>query len=90
MAGADSVAVRTDVSYQHSQTYKDTDSLEFYQNVIKNGGICGRRAFFGRFIVQSFGLPAWGVAQKGHAALGRWTPDGWVVNFGRELGVELV
>lgn len=75
-------AVRTDVAYRHSQEYKDTDSLEFFQNIIKNGGICGRRAFFGRFIVKSFGLPTWGVAQHAHAALGRWTPSGWVVNFG--------
>lgn len=74
--------VRTDVAYRHSQEYKDTDSLDFFQNVIKNGGICGRRAFFGRFIVKSFGLPAWGVAQHAHAALGRWTPAGWVVNLG--------
>jgi len=75
-------AVRTDVAYRHSNEYKDSDSLEFFQNVIKNGGVCGRRAFFGRFIVQSFGLPVWGVTQHAHAALGRWTPTGWVVNLG--------
>ena len=75
-------AVRTDVAYRHSYDYKDTDSLDFFQNVIKNGGICGRRGFFGRFIVKSFGLPTWGVAQHAHCALGRWTPSGWVVNFG--------
>jgi hypothetical protein len=75
-------AVRTDVAYRHSQEYKDTDSLQFFQNIIMNGGICGRRAFFGRYIVKSFGLPTWGVAQHAHAALGRWTPSGWVVNFG--------
>jgi len=74
--------VRTDVAYRHSQEYTDTDSLHFFQNIIRNGGICGRRAFFGRFICKSFGLPTWGVAQQGHAALGRWTPKGWVVNFG--------
>jgi hypothetical protein len=74
--------VRTDVSYRHSNEYTDTDSLEFFQNVIKNGGICGRRAFFGRFIIQSFGLPVWGVTQHAHAAVGRWTPAGWVVNLG--------
>jgi hypothetical protein len=56
--------------------------LHFFQNIIRNGGICGRRAFFGRFICKSFGLPTWGVAQHAHAALGRWTPSGWVVNFG--------
>jgi len=75
-------AVRTDVQYRSSTTYTDTDSLEFFQNVIKNGGICGRRAFFGRFIVQSFGIPAWGVTQHAHAAVGHWTPKGWVVNLG--------
>lgn len=74
--------VRTDVAYRHSQEYKDTDSLHFFQNIIRNGGICGRRAFFGRYICKSFGLPTWGVAQHAHAALGRWTPNGWVVNFG--------
>jgi hypothetical protein len=74
--------VRTDVAYVHSQHYTDTDSLHFFQNIIRNGGICGRRAFFGRYICKSFGLPTWGVAQHAHAALGRWTPKGWVVNFG--------
>ena len=74
--------VRTDVAYRHSNEYTDSDSLEFYQNVLKHGGLCGRRAFFGRFIVRAFGLPAWGVTQKAHAALGRWTPSGWVVNLG--------
>jgi hypothetical protein len=37
---------------------------------------------FGRFIIQSFGLPSWGVNQPGHGATGRWTPGGWVVNLG--------
>ncbi|MFO0866115.1 MAG: hypothetical protein U0744_15955 [Gemmataceae bacterium] len=74
--------VRTDVAYRNSQFLKDDDSLEFFQNVIKEGGVCGRRAFFGRFIVKSFGLPTWGVGQPKHAAIGRWTPSGWVVNLG--------
>lgn len=74
--------VRTDITYRHSQEYTDTDTLDLFQNIIRNGGICGRRAFFGRYICKSFGLPTWGVAQKAHAALGRWTPSGWVVNFG--------
>lgn len=77
-------AVRTDVAYRHSNEYQDTESLEFFQNVCKNGGICGRRAFFGRFIIQSFGLPVWGVTQHAHAAVGRWTPEGWVVNLGAD------
>jgi hypothetical protein len=74
--------VRTDVAYRSSQLLRDSDSLEFFQNVLKEGGVCGRRGFFGRFIVKSFGLPTWGVAQHKHCALGRWTPSGWVVNLG--------
>lgn len=75
-------AVRTDVAYRHSNEYQDSDTLGFFQNVCKNGGICGRRAFFGRYIVQAFGLPARPFTQKGHAAIVRWTPTGWVVNLG--------
>lgn len=78
--------VRTDVSYVHSYDYTDTDSLQFYQNIIKNGGICGRRAWFGTFILQCFGIPSTGRAQTGHAALTHWTPDGWVVNLGGGFG----
>lgn len=78
--------VRTDVAYRHSQEYKDTDSLEFFQNVIKNGGVCGRRAFFGRFILQSFGIPSVPRPQHGHAALVHWMPQGWVINLGAGWG----
>ena len=53
-----------------------------YQNIPKDGGVCGRRAFFGRFILRSFGIPVWGVTQHKHAALSHWTPKGWVVNLG--------
>lgn len=79
-------AVRTDVAYRHSQEYTDTDSLQFFQNIIKNGGICGRRAFFGMYIVKCFGLPSVERPQVGHAALARWTPAGWVVNLGAGWG----
>jgi hypothetical protein len=60
----------------------DLPSLQQYQNIIKDGGVCGRRAFFGRFILRSFGIPTWGVTQHAHAALSHWTPKGWVVNLG--------
>ncbi len=79
-------AVRTDVAYKHSQEYVDTDTLGFFQNVIKNGGICGRRAFFGVFIIKCFGLPSVERPQRAHAALARWTPEGWVVNLGAGWG----
>ncbi len=74
--------VGTDATYRHSNEYTDTDSLHFFQNIVKNGGICGRRAFLGRYICKSFGIPTWGVAQPAHAAIGRWTPSGWVINYG--------
>jgi hypothetical protein len=77
-----SATVRTEVPYGSQNVKDDLPSLQNYQNIIKDGGVCGRRAFFGRFIVQSFGIPTWGVTQHKHAALSHWTPKGWVVNLG--------
>jgi hypothetical protein len=74
--------VRTDVSYGSQNVHCDLASLHNYQNIIRNGGVCGRRAFFGRFILKSFGMPTWGVTQHKHAAVSHWTPKGWVVNLG--------
>lgn len=75
-------SVKTEVPYGSQNVDKDLPSLQQYQNIIKDGGVCGRRAFFGRFILRSFGIPVWGVTQKAHAALSHWTPNGWVVNLG--------
>ncbi len=75
-------AVKTEVPYGSENQKYDVDTLHQHQNIAKNGGICGRRAFFGRFMLRSFGIPTWGVTQKAHAALSHWTPKGWVVNLG--------
>ncbi len=75
-------AVRTEVPYGSQNVKDDLPSLHNYQNIIKDGGVCGRRAFFGRFILRSFGMPTWGVTQHAHAALSHWTPKGWLVNLG--------
>lgn len=75
-------AVRTEVPYGSENVQYDDPAMHQYQNIIRNGGVCGRRAFFGRFILRSFGIPTWGVTQKAHAALSHWTPGGWVVNLG--------
>lgn len=75
-------SVRTEVPYGSQNVKDDLPSLHNYQNIIMNGGVCGRRAFFGRFILRSFGIPTWGVTQHKHAALSHWTPAGWVVNLG--------
>jgi hypothetical protein len=72
--------VRTDVHYNQPHW---TSKPRTYQQMISGGGECGPRAWFGRFALQSFGIPTWGVRQPGHAALGHWTPDqGWVICLG--------
>ncbi len=81
-----SQAVATDVRYGSQNVKDDVPSLQSSQNIIKNGGICGRRAFFGRFILRAFGIPTVARPQKGHAALARWTPNGWVINLGAGWG----
>lgn len=79
-------AVTTDVKYGSENVQYDRPELQDYQNIIMNGGICGRRAFFGRFILRSFGNPTVARPQIGHGALARWTPDGWIVNLGAGWG----
>ena len=66
-----------------------------YKQLISGGGKCGPRAWFGRFVCKSFGIPTWGVRQPGHAAMSHWMPpivvenennnnrnDGWVICLG--------
>ena len=79
-------AVRTDVRYGSQDNKYDKDELQFFQNILMNGGVCGRRAFFGRFILRAFGVPTTARPQRGHAALTHWTPDGWVVCLGAGWG----
>ncbi|QTN31687.1 hypothetical protein HZ994_04895 [Akkermansiaceae bacterium] len=75
-------AVKSEVPYGSQNVQYDEPSLQQHQNIIRNGGVCGRRAFFGRFMLRCFGIPTWGVTQKAHAAVSHWTPKGWVVNLG--------
>lgn len=79
-------AVRTEVKYGSGDNKYDQPELQFFQNILMNGGVCGRRAFFGRFILRSFGVPTTARPQRGHAALAHWTPDGWVVCLGGGWG----
>ena len=78
--------VRSDVRYGSQDNQYDEDRLHFFQNILKNGGVCGRRAFIGRFILRAFGVPTIARPQRGHAALARWTPDGWVICLGAGWG----
>ncbi len=75
-------SVRTEVPYGSQNVKYDDPTLYNYKNIVRNGGICGRRAFYGRFILRAFGIPTWGVTQRAHAAVGHWTPNGWVVVLG--------
>jgi len=79
-------AVKTDVKYGSEEVKDDLPTLHPYQNMLMNGGVCGRRAFFGRFILRAFGVPTTARPQPGHAALVHWTPDGWVINLGAGWG----
>ncbi len=74
--------VKTDIRYGSQDNKYDKPELQFFQNILMNGGVCGRRAFFGRFILRSFGIPTVPRPQRGHAALAHWTPAGWVVCLG--------
>jgi len=78
--------VRTDVPYGSQDNKYDKPELHFFQNILMNGGVCGRRAFIGRFILRAFGIPTTARPQRGHAALAHWTPDGWVVCLGAGWG----
>ena len=78
--------VSSEVKYGSGDVKYDRPELQKYQNIIMNGGICGRRAFFGRFILRSFGVPTTARPSRGHGALARWTPGGWCVNLGPGWG----
>ncbi|MDA1013017.1 MAG: SUMF1/EgtB/PvdO family nonheme iron enzyme [Planctomycetota bacterium] len=74
------------VKYGSQDVKHDRPELQNYQNILMNGGVCGRRAFIGRFILRSFGIPTTARPSRGHAALAHWTPEGWVVNLGGGWG----
>ncbi len=78
--------VSTDVKYGSGNVKYDRPELQRYQNILMNGGVCGRRAFIGRFILRAFGVPTIARPSRGHGALAHWTPKGWVVNLGGGWG----
>jgi hypothetical protein len=78
--------VSSDVKYGSGDNKYDRPELQFFQNILMNGGVCGRRAFFGRFMLRAWGIPTIARPSRGHAALVRWTPKGWVVCLGPGWG----
>lgn len=73
--------VKSDVPYTRPDWRPDEGTTKV-QQIVAGGGKCGPRAFFGRVAARAFGIPARRSTQTGHAAMNRWTPDGWVVCFG--------
>jgi len=72
--------IKSDVPYC-STTHDDSYGMRAKMEVAL-GGICGRRAFLGRLATRAFGIPTRASTQTGHAAMSRWTPDGWAICFG--------
>lgn len=77
--------VRTDVGYNQPDWYKPKRS---YDQILSGGGKCGPRAWYGRFICKAFGVPTWGCKQPGHAAMARWTTNGWQTCLGGGMRVS--
>ncbi|HEX5790335.1 MAG TPA: cell envelope integrity protein TolA, partial [Luteolibacter sp.] len=76
--------VDKEIRYGSGDVVNDRAELAFMQNILANGGICGRRAFFGRFTLQAFGIPTTARKEPGHATLAHWHPDGWATRLGGE------
>ena len=75
-----------EIAYTAALVKEDRPELLFMQNILANGGICGRRAFFGRFMLRSFGVPTTARSEPGHATLAHWHPEGWQVKLGGNWG----
>jgi hypothetical protein len=81
-----SVIVNTCVKYGSGHVCFDRGEQYAGQNIIMNGGICGRRAGMGRYAVRCFGIPATHRPSPRHGALVRWSPNGWWPNLGPGWG----
>jgi hypothetical protein len=79
--------VDKEIAYTSAMVKDDLPELQFMQNILANGGICGRRAFFGRFTLRAFGVPTTARKQPGHATLAHWHPDGWQTKLGGNWGL---
>ncbi|MGA0898771.1 MAG: SUMF1/EgtB/PvdO family nonheme iron enzyme [Luteolibacter sp.] len=64
----------------------DSPKFQGYQNILMNHGICGRRAFFGRFILRCHGIPTVKRPSRRHGALARWSSSGWRIDLGPGWG----
>ncbi len=76
--------VDMEIRYGSGDVPNDRPELALMQNILANGGICGRRAFFGRFALQAFGVPTAARKEPGHATLAHWHHAGWATRLGGE------
>ncbi|MFZ9936952.1 MAG: hypothetical protein ACO3JG_07800, partial [Luteolibacter sp.] len=75
-----------EIAYGSGGLVNDLPDKHFMQNILANGGICGRRGFFCRFILQSFGVPAIERVEPGHSTVAFWHPSGWQSVLGGGFG----
>jgi hypothetical protein len=78
--------VGSDVKYGSGDVKYDRPELQKYQNILMNGGVCGRRAFFGRFILRSFGGTNHGTTESRACRLGSLDTQWLVRQPWRRLG----
>jgi hypothetical protein len=71
-----------DFAYSINCVVSRYKNFHSYDQILSGGGKCGPRAWYGRFICKLFGIPTWGVTQPGHAAMTRWTINGWCTCLG--------
>jgi hypothetical protein len=75
--------VKTDVPYVSGVDRSGMPGdLSNIQKFFLEGGICGPRAFVGQLSCYAFGIPTRRAPSSGHAAMARWTPDGWTTVLG--------
>jgi len=78
--------VNHEIGYGSAGLVNDLPDKHFMQNILANGGICGRRGFFCRFILQAFGVPAIERVEPGHSTVALWHPSGWKTVLGGGFG----
>jgi hypothetical protein len=78
--------INKEIAYGSGGLKDDLMDKHFMQNILANGGICGRRGFFCRFILQAFGVPSTERVEPGHSTVTLWHPSGWQTMLGGGWG----
>lgn len=78
--------INKEIAYGSGGLVNDLMDKHFMQNILANGGICGRRGFFCRFILQAFGVPSTERVEPGHSTVTLWHPSGWQTMLGGGWG----